>query len=542
MGTVRTTPVIADEETIAEQVSDSAASRSLLDYWPLLCHRRWWFLLPAFCAWFAVWGASWLLPPVYSSQSSILVDRQRVPKEYVVPNVTGELTERLQSITQQILSRTELQRIITQYGLYSAQRARLSGDELADLMRKDIKIEAAPGKSRDDLSAFSISYSARTPQLAQQVTAELTSLFMDADGRNRKELSVSTTEFLGQQLDAAANSLGVQEAAIRDFKMHHVGELAAQQQTNLELLAGLQAQAQHQREALNLARQQAIYMSSLQEQYRAVQNATPGGMGQLPARIDQDLATLKSQSVMANAHYTPDHPDMLQLRSAITALENLRAQLPNDATDPSSPAPKPRTYAELQVATPFMQLDSRMKANEQEIQDRERELQLLDARIEQYRGRLNLTPVREQELADLARGYDQARSNYESLLAKKNQSQLATDLEKRQQGEQFRLLDPPTLPHKPSWPNRRRMLWLCLIVAGATGVVVTAGSELARPRVHHERDLKGLVLAPVLVRIPSLRSPEEMIWQARRGMKEWTVGAVMVMVVAASAGLTLYRG
>ncbi len=543
MATAHVTGVVGPEEEWGEEaVESSTAPRTLLDYWPMLCHRRWWFLGPAFLAWIAVWSASWVLPPVYSSQSSILIDRQKVPKEYVLPNVTGELPERLQSITQQILSRTELQRIINAYGLYRAQRARLSGDELAELMRRDVKVEPATGKSRDELYAFSINYSARTPELAQQITAELTSLFINADVRSREQFSLNTTEFLGRQLDVAANLLGAQEAAIRDFKMRHVGELAAQQQSNLELLAGLEAQAQHERDALGQARQQAIYLASLQGQYQAAENATLGGAALLPARIDQDIATLKTQAVSARTQYTTHHPDMMKLDQALAALEDLRARINSEVKPVAGSPPTPRTYAELQAATPFMQLEGRIKANEQEIADRQSQLQELEARVELYRRRLNFTPVREQELADLARGYDQARTNYETLLAKKNQSQLASDLEKRQQGEQFRLLDPPTLPRKPSWPNRKKMLWLCLVAAGAAGAVVTTGAELSRPLVHHQRDLQALVSAPVIVSIPRMLSCEEMQNYTRKRLREWAALAAMSAVVVVTVGVTFYWG
>ncbi|MGA8556916.1 MAG: Wzz/FepE/Etk N-terminal domain-containing protein, partial [Candidatus Acidiferrales bacterium] len=172
-------------------------SRSLEEYWAIARRRRWYILLPVFICWGLAWTGSWLVPSTFQSEALILVEQQKVPEQYVVPNVTVNLQDRLQSMTQQILSRTRLQSTINRFHLYETRRRIFSQSEDAvEQMRKDITIQLveAPGRP-GELTAFKIRYSAGTPQLAQQVNSELTSLFIDENLRSQQQLSESTTAF-----------------------------------------------------------------------------------------------------------------------------------------------------------------------------------------------------------------------------------------------------------------------------------------------------------------------------------------------------------
>ena len=170
----------------------STNTRSLEQHWNMVRRRRWWIILPIFAIWALVWGVSWFLPAYYKSETLILVEQQKIPEQYVVPNVAGDLQDRLQSMTQQIMSRTRLLRIIDQFKLYASSRPRLTPEQIVDKMRKDIEIQLvqAPGR-KDDLSAFRVSYSSRDPRIAQQVTNELTSLFIEDNLETRRQQSQS---------------------------------------------------------------------------------------------------------------------------------------------------------------------------------------------------------------------------------------------------------------------------------------------------------------------------------------------------------------
>src|SRR5882762_5188919 len=201
---------------------EEVPSLSLEDYWAVVRRRRWSIFLPMFICWALVWSVSWFLPAAYRSEALILVEQQRVPEQYVVPNVTVGLQDRLQNMTQQILSRTRLQTTIDRFHLYprhGALRAFFQTGDPVEEMRKDIQIELvqAPGHPAE-LTAFKIHYSARSPELAQQVNSELVSLFIDENLKTQEQLSESTTAFLDNQLEAARTKLEQQEAKVRAFK------------------------------------------------------------------------------------------------------------------------------------------------------------------------------------------------------------------------------------------------------------------------------------------------------------------------------------
>src|SRR5437016_5153050 len=183
----------------------------------ILRRRRWLILLPFFAGWLAVWMVSWWLPSIYRSGTLILVEQPTVPQQFVVPNIGGDLQERLQSITQQILSRTRLLRIIESLNLYAKERQRHTQDEVVERMRKDIEIELVRDKN-NQLTAFNIYYSSRDPQVAQRVTSELSNLFISENLEARQAQSQSTTKFLASELEEARKSLSEQEEKVREFK------------------------------------------------------------------------------------------------------------------------------------------------------------------------------------------------------------------------------------------------------------------------------------------------------------------------------------
>jgi len=503
--------------------------------------RRHWFVLPAFLLWAAVFAISWFLPSSYRSETLILVEQQKVPEQYVVSNVASDLQDRLQSMTQQITSRTRLLRIIEQFNLYAGKRSHWDPDQLVERMRKDIEIELvqAPGR-RDNLSAFKVSYSSRDPHLAQQVTNELTSFFIEENLEARQEESESTTGFLESQLQQARQSLSGQEEKVRDFKSHYLGELPTQMQSNVQILSGLQTRLQGEMDALNQARQQATYLGSLRAQYQSIRDEMNKGTGAAgtPPAIDEEIARLKQQLAEVASRYTEKHPDYRKLKDQLAQAEKMKQQIAAEKKSPDATG----QYQDSKEMSAMLQIDSQLKANELEIANRQQQIKSLEAQIDEYQRRINEAPVREQQLADLTRDYDQSRSNYESLLAKRNQSQLATNLEKRQQGEHFRILDPASLPQKPYQPNRLILSCVGLAAGLAVGVGAAAGAEFVDDRIQGESQISGLVAAPVLTEIPPLPTPGERQRQQRRLKMEWTSVAGLLLVMAAAFVFTFYRG
>jgi polysaccharide chain length determinant protein (PEP-CTERM system associated) len=515
-----------------EELQESSQLPDFTEIKGIVRRRRWQFLVPFFCGWALVWGASWLIPSTYRSGTLILVEQPSVPEKYVESNIGSDIQHQLDSITQQILSRTRLLRVIDSLGLYAEDRKRKSPDDLVEKMRKDIEIELSQGDDRK-LSAFNIYYVSRDPKMAQLATAELANLFITENLEERQKRSENTTNFLGDQLEQARAKLAEQEAKVRVFKDQHLGELPTQTQTNLQILTGLQSQVQVNQDSLNRAKQQNTYLESLINQYRAMDRGSkPGEVGGPAglAEIDKELDQLKAQLADLTSHYTDKHPDVRKTKEQIARTEQMRERIVadvNSRANNSSPEPAAATTSLDPKSAPLLELESQLKANRVEIASREAEIKDELSKINQYQGRLNMAPVMEQQFADITRDYDQSKTDYESLLAKKNQSEMSTDLEKTQQGEHFRMLDPPNLPVRPYKPNRLLLCGAGLAVGLVFGAGFAFGQEKLSGKIYSEREIKKLVPFDVIAEIPPIESLQEQS-SNRRGA--WFAGAAAVVI------------
>jgi polysaccharide chain length determinant protein (PEP-CTERM system associated) len=527
-----------------------AESLNLEQYWGLARRRYWYFLAPLFLAWSLVWGASWFLPSVYKSATLILVEQPTMPKDYVVPNVTDDLQERVQSITQQILSRTRLLHIIDELNLYTDERSRRSPDELVERMRKDISIDLVHDERRSEVTAFEVSYLSRDPRVAQRVTSELTNLFISENLEVRQQASQDTTNFLESRLEEARKTLAEQEEKVREFKVRHPGDLPTQLGSNLQILSGLQSQLQTEEDALNAAKQQNVYLQSLLNQYRTVQKTSKTGAGApvgLPA-INDELDKLKAQLADLSSHYTDRHPDVRKLKDQIARTEKMRDQIIADLktgakarTDDSSDT-APQTEADIRDSSPMFQLQSQLRANQIEINNREHSIAELKKKIDSYQGHLSQEPVTEQQLTDLSRGYEQSKANYDDLLKKKNASEMATSMELRQQGEHFRVLDPPSLPSKPAFPNHLKFCEIGLGVGLVLGGGLAGSTEFLDDRLHSEKALKELLPVAVISELPSFTTPDEEKTERRKLWAIWATAALVLVTILGGFAYSFLRG
>ena len=513
-------------------------------YRALATRRRWWLMGPFFLLGLSGFGVALSWPARYRSEALILVEQQKVPMQYVTPNVVTDLQDRLQSMTQQILSHTRLQHLIEQFGLYARERTRMTMDEVIDKMRDDILIDLVkPPRGRESTNAFRIYYSSGNPRVAQQVTSELTSLFIEESLEERTQQSVSTTEFLEHQLEQARKDLAEQEERLRVYKSSYLGELPQQEQSNLQILHGLEAQLYASSDALGRAEQQKIYLESLRAEYLAMQQS----LGAADARSQTPSSTvaamvlrdLRKQVAEMGAKYTPRHPDVLKLQQEIAQWETLKQDVE------ASPAGSQKGQAGTDIAEragqpALIDVDSRLKAVTAEIENDKREVDKLRKRIEVIHSHLSLTPMREQQLAEVTRNYENSRQYYQSLLQKKLESELATNLEKRQQGERFRVIDPASLPQKPHEPNRALIILVGWLAGIFGGVGLTAVRESTDETLRSE-DIVHLTRFSVLARIPVLRTPRELIHQKWYRTAEVAGVTLLILLSVAIGFYTCFR-
>jgi succinoglycan biosynthesis transport protein ExoP len=524
------------EELIEEQQSGSIDIRSYLD---LIRRRHVYFLIPLLLGWLLVWGASWILPARYKSGTLILVEQPTMPKNYVVPNVSDDLQDRLQSISQQILSRTRLLLIIDKLHLYEDGHRQLTSDQKVDLMRKDIDIELVRDAQNAEITAFKIYYLSNNPYVAQRVTGELTALFIDDNLRVRQQQSEDTTNFIKSQLANANASLADQEAKVKAFKSEHEGNLPSQEASNLQILSGLQAQLQNEEDTLNTAKQQRVYLQTLIEQYQTL-HASPRSADTPPTgleAIELDLDMKKSKLADLSSRYTDNYPAVAALKDEITKAEKSRDEFIAESQQKNvvGKASNSSSYARSGIASPrnaqTLQLQSQLQANQEEIANRERAIAQLETRVNSYQTRLDAEPASEQQLADLTRGYDQSRANYDDLLKKQNESEMATSMEQMQQGQRFSMLDPPSLPLKPDFPNRLKFCGIGLGVGLALGVLLVGVLEFMDDRLRSETEIKTLLPIAILSEIPEIISPADERSSKKRMVLGWAMAAFVVATI-----------
>jgi polysaccharide chain length determinant protein (PEP-CTERM system associated) len=515
------------------------ASPRMRQHIALVAKHRWWVIIPAFSVWALTLAGSFLVPPKFRSETVILIEQQKVLPQYVTPNITIDLQTQMQSLTQQILSRTRLVKIMDTLHLYGKRPDQPASDELVQRMRKDITIDLIKSSGRgDELSAFKVSYSAPTPVLAQAVVGQITSLFIEENLRSQQQLSEDTTAFLDNQLSDARKDLERQEQLLSEFRSKYLGELPEQLTSNVQILSGLQTRLQSATGSLHQAEQQRLYLASLISHSKSLpRNGAPDGEDTSPAAgpataLDDQIDKMQAELADLNARYTPQHPDVVRLKEQIASAEAMRRQQGTDARSGTSPVSTGlRSRNAGQQISPIAQLESQLKANELEITNRKQEVKALENQIEQYQARLNLTPIREQQLTDVARNHEQSRANYESLLAKKLQSGMATDLAKRQQGEQFSVIDPPSLPQRAYWPNP-----LEFSLAGLAGGLILSLAwvilkEAADPRVRNEEDMHQWNSAKVIATIPPLQTQAEEKQGSRlRGLEILAASAIAAVI------------
>jgi polysaccharide biosynthesis transport protein len=325
--------------------------------------------------------------------------------------------------------------------------------------------------------------------------------------------------------------------------------LPSQEASNLQILSGLQAQLQNEQDTLNTAKQQQVYLQTLIEQYRAVHatsrsaDGTPLG---LPG-IDQELDGLKSKLADLSSRYTDHYPEVETLKEQIAETETVRAALIaklNTKTKGGKQIDGTPTGNAMEPSqnSASLQLQGQLHANETEIASREQAIAALKERVRNYQDRLNSSPAREQELADLTRGYDQSKANYDELLKKQNESAMATKMEQMQQGERFTMLDPPSLPLKPDFPNRLKFGGIGIGVGFALAVIVVALFEVMDDRLHSEKEIKNLLPMAILSEIPEIVSPSDERSSKKSMALGWALAALIVVTILAGSTLSYLRG
>jgi len=506
-------------------------------YLDIARRRHMQFLIPLLAGWLLVWCVSWVLPPRYKSTTQILVEEPNLPKNLGDIAVDQEqLQARLQTMQQEILSRTRLLTIIHGMHLYDDSRKPMSDDDKVATMTKAIDIDLVRD-THNSVTGFKITYSSQNGRVAQAVTGQLAELFINENQRTQVQQSADTTKFLQSQLEVARQVLVQQESKVKDFQAAHIGSLPSQASDNLAILGGFQSQLTTEQSALNNAGQQkALHEAEIQQLRSNPLPVVPAGQMIDPnsvEAIDMQLAKLRDQLTDLTSRYTDSYPDVVRLKSQIAQVESQRK-----AAVASEKSKGQRSAESVTEA----QLEAQVQADNVEIQNRQKSIASLQAKIAEYEARVNAEPGSAQGLADLQRGYEQSQANYNDLLKKMQESEMATNMEQMQQGERFKMLDPPSLPGKPDFPNRLLFCGAGLAVGIVFGVATIAAFEFTDDRLHYESEISDILSVPVICEIPEVNNPVDEQVNKRRAFIGWATATVVAVVILTGSAISYLHG
>jgi polysaccharide chain length determinant protein (PEP-CTERM system associated) len=471
------------------------------DYIAML--RRRWILIVALTVLgppFA-YGISKLLPNRYKSQTLVLVSQPTVASDLVKPVDTSDMSQRLSSMQQQILSRSRLEPIIRQYGLFPKDADRKPMEYLVAELQKSIEVTPILPMAEtraNNLPGFYVNVTLSNPKTAQAVCTTITSMFIDENVHLRQQHSENTTQFLAQQLTEAKAKLDDQDSKLAAFKTRNFHGLPDDQKNNLDLLTGLTSQLDAATQALARAQQDKGFAESMLSQQVAAWQASQDGSGGLTP--EQQLAPLQAELTTLQARYTDDYPDVVKVKRDIAALKKKIA----DSENPKAPEPGTSSKSKPEPQQ-IAQLRAQIHTFDQVIAERTKEQDQVKKQINVLQARVESSPIIEQQFKQLTRDYQTALEFYNDLLKKRDESAMASDLERRQEGEEFRVLDAPNLPDQPSFPNRPLFALAGLVAGLGAGLGLSYVLEMQDTSFRTERDIETALRLPVLAMIPAVK-------------------------------------
>jgi polysaccharide chain length determinant protein (PEP-CTERM system associated) len=498
--------------------------------------RRWWILLPFAVGLAAAPLLARLAPERFRSEALLLVIPQQVPNDYVTPTMTQSIEERLPAITDQILSRSRLEQIIRQMDLYKDEQSSQVMEDIVQRMRRDVTTSAT-GK---DVNSFRVTYVSDNADKARRVTERLASLYIEQNLKDRENQADSTSQFLSTQLEEAKRRLIEQEKKLEEYRKSHAGQLPSQLQGNLQAIQTASLQLQSINESTNRAQERRLLIERQIADTQVVPLPTPP-----PVPAENVVPTTEQQLELARTRlnfilqrYTPEHPEVVSLQRTVAELSaKLEGETPGAAAEEQK---KSVTPAEAAQQKKILDLQAELAVIDYQLSANRTEAARLQGVIAEYQSKVDVVPTRESELVELTRDYGTMQAAYTNLLVKREDSMLAANLERRQIGEQFKLLDTASMPERPY--NQMQRLGVMASGAGAglvLGLLVVAFLEYRDRSFKSEVEVLKSLSVPVLALIPVMSSNTERRAARLRGLAI-DAGGVAVLL-AATAVVVLWR-
>ena len=493
----------------------------VLEYLQVVRRHKWWVYLMTLGLTLCAFIAIALLPNKYKATTTVEVDPQKVPEQFVSELVRVSPLDRLQTISQEVMSETRLQQIIDRWNLYPQVRLKSTREAVIEQMRSDITIEVK--QSGGGLAIFSITYVGKDPGTVANVTNQLASDFIEWNLKSREQHATGTTEFLNTQLQEAKRVLEEQETKLRQYKMSHLGELPQQQEAILHTLSSFQSELQANAGNLNRLDEERMFLTQLPESV-----SMSGGNPQLSERARLEIEKNQLEARLGELHrrYTDEFPEVKEVVRRLNHVNESLIALPAD---------KPSETSTSRVVKPTA-TGLRLEVIGREMKRLGEEQKRIREQITSYQAKVEAIPRREQELKDITRDYDISKARYDSLLGKNYSADMSNELDSQQKGQRFIILDPARVPERPFKPSRLKLMAVSLFMSFFSSVVFVVVKEYLDPRVKTEREIRVAYPEPIplLAAVPHIQSPIE-----RRRYLRFVAFALSfsILAIVAVAGL-----
>ncbi|MDZ4798525.1 MAG: GNVR domain-containing protein [Bryobacteraceae bacterium] len=541
---------------IGENTSGPARrALDLEDYLDIARRHSAWIMGPAFAGLVIAVVAAFVWPDTYISSATIRVVPPQVPENLVPPNVVNPMSDRINAMYQTISSRSALTNIVNVYNLYPRDRQRKPMEDVVEGMRRSIRIggvtpigDTGPTNAKSQLAAFQISFAYENRILAQKVTADLVSRFMTENTRERTTQSVLTTQFLKDQLETAKKDLDQIEEKLSAYRQSFQGRLPEQMAQNQMQLNNLEQRTSNINNSMaRVSQEKLLYESDLRSMktQRAALAPSPESVvqrqrNQLLDQADRDIIMGEARLNSLREHYTDKNPDVVQMIGQVNQLKRVREKLMAreqalESADQSSDTPKradPAFEREQRVLDAnISRLEAQLKAKEIETEEYRKELGNVEKSIKVSQERITSAPASEQQYGELIRDLSLSKVKYEELNRKRSQSQIAEDLEKRQQGETLELLDPASLPQTPTEPKRPVIIGIGFAVGLVIGVALVGAREARDSTLKNLKDVRAYTQLNVLGSIPLLENDLVVRRRRRLAWLAWSTACLVGILI-----------
>ena len=550
-------------------------------YWGVIKRRKFQIIIPAMLVFCLSVIIAFMLPSMYKSSGTILIQAQEIPQDLVRSTVTGYVEERLQMITQVVLSRAGLLEIINRFGLYEDLKGRYTTDEIVERMRESIELEPIQvevvnpqsGRAGSATIAFKLSYEGKDPSKVARVANVLVSLYLEQNLKNREEKARTTFEFLDTQLAKLRSEILHTEAQIAEFKNKYISELPELMELNLQTMERLEREIDAKKEQINTLTNRKIYLEGQLATVEPIMYAV-SVEGKRVMTPKEELKSMRSQHLSLSATLSEQHPDVIALKKRLGALEtelatreDLReryrmlhdketelaliskkfsdkhpdvirlkkevAQLRVDVQALSEKQTVLKVEDEKPENPTYINLQSQIFSTQMEIDNVQKDIHLLEQKHEEYQRRVENTPQVEQQYRSLQRDYANAQAKYQETMNRLLVARESKGLEASRVAEKFTLIDPPVMPEKPDRPNRLAILLIGLVLAIGSGVGFGSMAEFMDQSVHQPDELAKISGYPVLAVIPYWETAQDI---ASRRQRRWAlVGSIVGIIIAATA-------